>query len=679
LSVIAREVIDLPDFQQMLQWSAAHPALLLAVGFLLAFIEALALVGIVVPGILLLFMLGALVGWDLSLLSMVTLAVMAGAVAGDGLSFWLGRLNRGRLHERWPFVRRSHWLDRGEQFFVRHGGKSIFIARFIGPLRPVVPLVAGSLGMPPATFVPRMLVACALWAPLMLLPGAIFGESLALAAEFGGRLTLLLLVLVVGGWLLIWLTRSVYEATARRSPWWLKNLALWLRRHPLLGRWFGGLVEPGRREVLSVVALGLLLVVSLTALFGALLLAPLSTTAWESGFELSGLAASLRSHFTDPLFFVVAMGVSRPVLLALIALVTVMLLVQRRWNALLHWLLATLGGWLLALMLNALMGFVLDRPHLPGSVGEVPHVDFVLAVLVVGFAALIVAKDFRPRQRKWLYLTGVALLALIAFSQFYLARATVNGLAAALALAMGWLALTGIGYRSRATPYAYPGWRLAGFLVGWLLMSLAFIPQQYSEFAHQHQLEQPTRQLDAASWWADQWQSLPELRSRIGGDDRQRFDAQFAMGRDTLESALAANGWTKAPGPSLESLRALFGDSPAPRRLFHLRRDFAGQPDDLIWRRLLDDGRTVLLRAWDSGARLEPGDKPVWLAQVRLLEPVRRLGLFNTWREIEESAGTAIDRLRGIDADWHWRRPDEASPWLVRRAADAAAGGTQPH
>jgi len=679
LSVIAREVIDLPDFQQMLQWSAAHPALLLAVGFLLAFIEALALVGIVVPGILLLFMLGALVGWDLSLLSMVTLAVMAGAVAGDGLSFWLGRLNRGRLHERWPFVRRSHWLDRGEQFFVRHGGKSIFIARFIGPLRPVVPLVAGSLGMPPATFVPRMLVACALWAPLMLLPGAIFGESLALAAEFGGRLTLLLLVLVVGGWLLIWLTRSVYEATARRSPWWLKNLALWLRRHPLLGRWFGGLVEPGRREVLSVVALGLLLVVSLTALFGALLLAPLSTTAWESGFELSGLAASLRSHFTDPLFFVVAMGVSRPVLLALIALVTVMLLVQRRWNALLHWLLATLGGWLLALMLNALMGFVLDRPHLPGSVGEVPHVDFVLAVLVVGFAALIVAKDFRPRQRKWLYLTGVALLALIAFSQFYLARATVNGLAAALALAMGWLALTGIGYRSRATPYAYPGWRLAGFLVGWLLMSLAFIPQQYSEFAHQHQLEQPTRQLDAASWWADQWQSLPELRSRIGGDDRQRFDAQFAMGRDTLESALAANGWTKAPGPSLESLRALFGDSPAPRRLFHLRRDFAGQPDDLIWRRLLDDGRTVLLRAWDSGARLEPGDKPVWLAQVRLLEPVRRLGLFNTWREIEESAGTAIDRLRGIDADWHWRRPDAASPWLVRRAADAAAGGTQPH
>src|SRR6056297_4160716 len=122
------------------------------------------------------------------------------------------------------------------------------------------------------------------------------------------------------------MTRSIYEATARRSPWWLKNLALWLRRQPRLGRWFGGLVEPGRREVVSVVALGLLLVVSLTALFGALLLAPLSTTAWESGFELSGLAASLRSHFTDPFFFVVAMAVSRPVMLALIAMVALLLL-----------------------------------------------------------------------------------------------------------------------------------------------------------------------------------------------------------------------------------------------------------------------------------------------------------------------------------------------------------------
>lgn len=666
------KVIDLPDFEQMLQWSADHPVLVIALGFVLAFLEALALVGIVVPGILLLFVLGALVGWDVPLLTMLTLAVMLGAVAGDGVSFWIGCRNRGRLRERWPFAKRGHWLDIGEQYFLRHGGKSIFIARFLGPLRPIVPLVAGSLGMPAATFVPRMLLACALWAPLMMLPGAIFGESLTLAADFGGRLTLLLLMLVLGGWLLMWLTRSIYEATARRSTWWLKNLALWLRRHPLLGRCFGGLVEPGRREVLSVVALGMMLVTSLAALFTALLLAPLSTTAWAAGFELSGLAASLRSHFADPFFFVVALGVSRPVMVALIALLALMLLVQRRWNALRHWLLATLGGWALALMLNGLMGLLLDRPAASGSIGQVPHVDFVLAVLVVGFAALIVAKDFRPRLRKWLYLSAVAGLALAAFSQFYLARATFNGLIAALALAMGWLALTGIGYRSRAVPYPSPGVRLAGFCLGWLFISLVYIPLQYASFAGQHRLEQPARQLDAVAWWRGEWQSLPEFRSRIGRYDRRRFDAQIAMRRGALEAALDAGGWREPPGFSMNSLRAMFGDAAHSERLFHLPRDFAGQPDDLVRRRIRDDGTVLLFRTWHSGACLTAEGRPVWLVQARALVPIKRLGVVNTWREIDASSGLALAALREINHDWRWQQPDPDSVWLARLSAEAA-------
>lgn len=658
--------MNLPDFQQLLQWSVAHPSWVVAIGFALAFIEALAVVGLIVPGILLLFLLGAMVGWDVPLLLALSAAVTAGAVAGDGVSFWLGYRYRDQLRTRWPFAARAHWLDMGEQLLFRHGGKSVFIARFIGPLRPVVPIVAGSLGMPPATFVPRMLIACALWAPVMLLPGALFGESLELAAEFGGRLTLLLLVLVIGGWLLIWVTRRIYETTARRSTWWLKNLALWLRRHPRLGRWFGGLVEPGRREVLSVMALGLLLVASLGALLGALLLAPLSTAAWESGFELSGLAASLRSHFTDPLFFIVAMSVSRPVLLVLIVLVAMLLLVQRRWNALLHWLLATLGGWLLALLLNALMGFLLGRPDLAGTIGQVPNVDFVLFVLVPGFAALIIAKDFRPRQRKWLYLITVALMALVAFAEFYLARATLNGLVTGLALATGWLALTGIGYRARARMHAGSGWMLAAVVVAWVATVLLFVPPRYSEFARMHELTQPVRLVEATDWWQGQWRSLPERISRIGPADSRHFDAQLALDRAEFEQALLANDWRRPPERSVKALRDLFGKPLDPARRIHLPRDFAGEPDDLMLRRMLADDRAVLLRAWDSGTRLSPDATPVWLVQVRVLEPVTRLGMFNTWREVDQASDRALAELRATGAEWQWHRPGPDAPWLVR-------------
>lgn len=652
----------------MLAWASAHPGWLLLAGFLLAFLEALALVGIVLPGIFMLFVLGALVGWNPPQLAMLGTAVMAGAIAGDGVSFWLGRRYRDRLRTAWPFATRRHWLDNAEQFIHSHGGKSVFIGRFVGPLRPVVPLVAGSLGMPAAMFVPRMLIACAMWTPLMLLPGAIFGESLALAAEFGGRLTLLLAVVVLGGWLLVWLARTVYEGAARRAPWWLKKLAVWLRRHPVLGHWFGALVEPGRREMLTVVILGLLLVASIAALFAALLFAPLSKEAWEAGFELSGLAASLRSHFADPLFFALILSTSRPVLLVLIAVTALILLVQRRWNALIHWLLATLGGGLLALLLNALMGALLGRPAQAGTVGEVPNLHFVLAVLVFGFASLIVAKDFRPRQRKWLYLVTILLLALIAFADFYLARATLNGLLSALALGLGWLAFTGIGYRTRASTSKRPGLLLGAFIVCWGVVAALWVPAQYGDFARHHELSQPRRTAGAGEWWLEAWRLLPRQRSRVGPASTQWFDAQVAVERERFMSALRRAGWGRPPSLRPRTLRTWFGPRvPLDERVL-MPRDFAGQPEDVLVRRVEPEGRIMVLRAWDSGMRLQPGDVPVWLVQLRTLRPIKRLGFVNGFRPVDESAWAPLQTVRTVAPQWAWRRIEANPPLLLGTA-----------
>ncbi|MDT8449706.1 MAG: DedA family protein [Wenzhouxiangellaceae bacterium] len=664
----------MPDFQQLLQWSADHPGWVVAGGFVLAFVEALAVVGIVVPGIFLLFVLGALVGLDPGLLTTAIVAVMAGAVAGDGASFWLGRRYRERLRSTWPFVGRENWLDAGEQFFFRYGGKSIFIARFVGPLRPIVPLVAGSMGMPPPAFVPRMLFACLLWAPLMLVPGALFGESLELAAEFGGRLTMLLVLLVLGGWFVLWLTRYVYERGARRAPWWLKNLALWLRRHPLLGRWFGPLVEPGGREVLSVVILGLLLVVSLAALSGALLLAPLSRDAWETGFELTGLAASLRSHFADPLFFVVALAVSRPVLAALIVMTAIVLVLGQRWNALAHWLLATVGGWMLALLLNALTGLLLGRPEAGGSIAQIPHLDSVLAVAVFGFAALMAARNLRPRQRKWLYLATVALLALAMFAQFYLARATLDGLIAAVALGGGWLAAAGIGYRLNAGAPQSSGLAVLLFSAAWLSLAAIAVGARYPEFAGEHELVQPRRALMADHWFDGGWRQLPQERSRIGNPERRRFDAQIAAARGELAQTLRAQGWAEPPALSPAAFRAMFSSRPNPARLPHMPRDFAGQPEDLAMQLMLPDRRVALLRAWDSGARLEPQGEPVWLVQARVLAPETRLGLVNAWVDAGEDA-RAVELLRAAAPDWHWRRIESARLWLANSDNSAGQSG----
>ncbi|MDT8437716.1 MAG: DedA family protein [Wenzhouxiangellaceae bacterium] len=658
--------MNLPDFQTLLQWAAAHPGWVVTIGLVLAFVEALAVVGVIVPGILLLFLLGALVGWDVPLLTALAIACALGAIAGDGLSYWLGRRAGDGLAQVWPFRTRPQWLEQGRAFFDRHGGKSVFIARFIGPLRPIVPLVAGSMNMSPSKFLPRMILACLVWAPSMLLPGVLFGESLALAAEFGGRLTLLLVVVIVGLGTLAWLARVVYEFGARRNQWWMKNLALWLRRHPRFGRILGPLFEPGRREVLTVVALGLVLVASIAALVAALLLAPFSTDAWEAGFRYSGLAASLRSHLADPVFLVIALALSPTVMLSLVVWTAFLLVVQGRRVALTHWLLATVGGLVLAVLLNALTGWLLGRPAEPGVIGQLPQIGFVLAVLVFGFAALIITRDLRPRRRKWLVLATTLTLALGGFAQFYFAQATVNGLIAGLALALGWLALTGIAYRTRARALRAPTLTLLLLVAGWLVAAATATLHGYATLAADVQLERPLRTVAADHWWRQGWAELPMRKSRIGRVEQQRFDLQLAGSLASIDAALASAGWSKPPELDRRGLRALVSARLDPERLGHLPRDFGGQPESLLRRSALTDGRVAILRAWDSGLRLEPDAVPVWLVQVRAHEPQRRFGFFNSWSDLPAARDQAITRLRTDMTAWQWRYEGPAAPWRAR-------------
>src|SRR5690606_27242897 len=135
---------------------------------------------------------GALVGLDRLDLVPLLAASVAGAFIGDGASFWLGRRYRDRLEDMWPFRRHPAWLSRGRDFFVRHGGKSVILGRFIGPLWPLVPRAAGMLGMRPASFVAINFASALLWAPAYLLPGVVFGASIALAGAVATRLAVLL-------------------------------------------------------------------------------------------------------------------------------------------------------------------------------------------------------------------------------------------------------------------------------------------------------------------------------------------------------------------------------------------------------------------------------------------------------------------------------------------------------
>jgi membrane protein DedA with SNARE-associated domain len=170
----------LTDFLNLItQWVVDYPLWSGVIIFLVAMAESLAIIGIVVPGVAIMFAIGTLISnGTLDMLS-TTLWAASGASIGDGLSFALGKHYKERIHTVPWFAKRPGVLTKGHAFFDKYGIFSILIGRFIGPIRAVIPLVAGILDMPLKQYIPINMIASILWAPAYLFPGLLFGGAIA--------------------------------------------------------------------------------------------------------------------------------------------------------------------------------------------------------------------------------------------------------------------------------------------------------------------------------------------------------------------------------------------------------------------------------------------------------------------------------------------------------------------
>jgi len=145
---------------------------------LVAFGESLVFLSLLFPGTTILVASGVLIdGGILDPVSTV-LAGIAGAVLGDAISFWLGQKFGPLLADVWPFRHHSERLRSGIVFFERYGAASVFIGRFFGPLRAVIPLAAGMLHMPTRRFYIANVLSAIVWAPALVFSGDLLARSL---------------------------------------------------------------------------------------------------------------------------------------------------------------------------------------------------------------------------------------------------------------------------------------------------------------------------------------------------------------------------------------------------------------------------------------------------------------------------------------------------------------------
>jgi membrane protein DedA with SNARE-associated domain len=140
---------------------------------LLAFCESFAFISLLVPAIVVILAISGLLGAAQVEFWPVYVSAVAGAFLGDWLAFEAALHFRTAIGAVWPLSKHPELLRRGFDLFGRWGIIMVFIGRFFGPLRAVVPIAAGVAGMSRIKFQLANFASAIAWAAAILTPGAL--------------------------------------------------------------------------------------------------------------------------------------------------------------------------------------------------------------------------------------------------------------------------------------------------------------------------------------------------------------------------------------------------------------------------------------------------------------------------------------------------------------------------
>ncbi|HEY0659819.1 MAG TPA: bifunctional DedA family/phosphatase PAP2 family protein [Lysobacter sp.] len=630
-------------------WISANPIAAGAVIFLIAFCDALVILGVFVPALPLLFAVGAMVGLGHVNGPYALVCATLGAFCGDGLSFWIGHRWGPQLRQRWPFSHYPQWLDRGEVMFRRNGARSIVIARFVGAVRPFVPAIAGMLHMPLRRYALPSFAACLVWSALFLAPGWVLGASYEAVAAVADRLALVLgalLVAVALVWACVLYTWRWFAAHANNL---LAQALRWTRAHPHLGRYAAALIDPNRPESPSLLMLAVCLLAISWAWFTLLATLLASGGPLALDHTIHDFMWNLRNPLADRLMAGLASMGDAEVLGAAAAVALGYLLWRKRWLAAAHWL----GAIVFGLALTAMLEAVIDMPRPPTAPAGFgfPSVAVTMTTIVFGFFAVLIARELPGRERVWPYLLAGVVTTLVGFARLYLGAHWPSDLVGGTLFGILWLLVLGIAYRRHVARSFWMRPLAWSFYLVFIAAALWHAPRAADRLLAKFAAAAPTSVIAANDWWQRDWATLPEQRNEADARRRWPLDVQVAGPLDPVRKTLEAQGWRVQPQANwVETVGLLDDDRPTHEQVV-LPATLDAQAEALL---LLHDGarpdEQLALRLWPAPARLSDGT-PLWLGTVQTLRVSKPLDAVTLWLPTADS-GRAYQTVRTALAEF---------------------------
>ncbi|TAM18724.1 MAG: hypothetical protein EPN65_05710 [Pandoraea sp.] len=427
-----------------------HPWPILAVVLAIACAEAIASVSaiVTVPASVVMFVAGALIGAGVLNVWLTVAAAVLGAIAGDGLTYELGR----RYHaDVGPWIKASGHKDSwasGERFVERHGVWSLVRARFCAPVRPIVPLLFGSAHMGRVKFWSINLASALVWAPVSLAPGMIVGASARVAEAISSRAAFAVMLLAI---LLYLVVRMARLAITRGLPL-LKHTArhavlMLMRRFPRFADSVQRRIKVDDPEFPAICAFALLFIASVWLFGGIVQDIVANDPLMQVDIALYTFLRSLQTAPVNALVAGVAAVNGRAPGFAMAAAVSGWFILRQNWK--------TAAWWAVALGVAAVLsppGWVETAGVLPANwQAGTPHTplpDGVAAfnILLYGLLGWIATRRQSAPWRNAVAITLALWTIIGGLADLYLGKAWLSGLLGGRALGMAWLAIFGGAY-----------------------------------------------------------------------------------------------------------------------------------------------------------------------------------------------------------------------------------------
>ncbi len=601
--------------QPLTLWLHDHPQLALLITFVISFGESLAIVGSIIPGSVTMTAIGFLAGTGVMRTDLTLLAATLGAIAGDGASYLLGYIYSDRLVNIWPFSRYPTWLSYGKDYFACHGGKSVIIGRFVGPLRSLIPVIAGMMHMNRWRFFIANVLSAIIWAMLHVLPGVLIGTaSSELSPEIATRLFILILILLAGIWLLSVGLKWLYIKTNRVLRYYLHRFWLWAISTHYLGRIARRLTPNDEVNHYFTAALFILFILSAFSFCLLTILVFYGSSIVGLNQPILLLFQSLRTHSFDIFFTLVAQIGSPITLITLLLSVIALTLYYRDLRTLAYWLSLSVWCAIILLTIHVLGHKTLANGEIKSSF-PITTLSFATTLLVTFI--LYLSAYCRTRANHLLQIILATCLLLIGFTSLYFGdhwftdclSAYLCGLSISLA---HWLF-----YRCYKPGIAsHPYIPLLILFLLFLATALSSLIN-YNSWLRNHQPYFAQYVFTDERWWNQTKPLLPIYRTNRFGKHISLFNIQYAGSLKNLEDALATHGWQKQNDSFFHSIIIRISKQPFSPELPLMAQLYLNRKPVLVMTFTPNDGNLIqILRIWRSNYHLQHFRQPIWIGSV---------------------------------------------------------------